>query len=85
MLARCGCSMMVVGHNAHVGPGRGVTPAHAGRVWVLDPGMSASVLGSAPAALRVDRRERVVRRDRVDHSDRLDGGSVYEVRVLRER
>ena len=95
MLARCGCSMMVVGHNAHVGPGRGVTPAHAGRVWVLDPGMSASVLGSAPAALRVDRRERVQRVVRGGRVDRTigsaigstigSGGSVYEVRVLRER
>ncbi|AUF82472.1 calcineurin-like phosphoesterase [Tetraselmis virus 1] len=45
---------MIIGHNAHQ---QGITPLHGGRVWVVDPGMSYSVMNSEAAILEITPRE----------------------------
>lgn len=46
---------MIVGHNAHQ---PGITPLHGGRVWVVDPGMSKSVMNGMAGVLEITSRER---------------------------
>jgi hypothetical protein len=52
---------MVVGHNAH---SPGVTSLHGGRVWVVDPGMSAAVMGGRGVVLEI---KTLTSRERRDH------------------
>jgi hypothetical protein len=39
---------MVIGHHAH---DPGITSLHGGRLWVVDPGMSAAVMDGTPRVL----------------------------------
>ena len=50
VLAATRCNAMVLGHNAHR---KGVSALHGGRVWVVDPGMSASLFGADPTVLEI--------------------------------